>query len=901
MKRPLQLPLAIALALGGTNALALGLGPVHVNSKLNQPLDAEIPVLQGGPGEAEGLLVNLAAAEDFDRIGLNRSRLNVPLEFSLGKNSRGEPIIKVTSKEPVRDSFLDFLVEANWPKGRLLREYTILLDPPVTAPATARTTTTSPMPASPGTVTLSKRERPAERPAVAAAPAAPRASTPKPAAAPAATAKVADGQYGPVEAGQTLSEVAHSVGDGRNVNQMMLALWKSNPNAFYKDNINALKRGAILRIPSADEVKAIGSATEAASQVQSQVEDWRGGRASPTLVADAGSKPSASPAAPPKKASGATAGTTPPKSSSERLELVPPKAGKDSIAMADRPGGGGAGSAAATELKSELARAKEALTARDQETGELKSRVKELEDLKGKNDRLIGLKDSEIAELQQKLKQLQDGKPTGMASKTPATSPATAATAAAAGAAAAAGSAASGSTSPTTPADKISKQDIWGEAGTSKNPAATDAGKPEPVKPDAAKPATTASTTSTTPSTSTPSTSTSTSSTPLPLAPTTPTVASPPAGPATPASSTGTPSTSAAGSSTPPAGSSTTTTPPTPPATTPTPAKPVVATPAKPAVKPRPITQPEPWYSAPWVMPVALGGAALLLLLGFFGMRKRKVAPVDAGRGSIAGAFGDSPFGGPDDAAALSVHEAEENKLRELLQHDPHNVGLHLELLSLYYAERDVAKFEYAAADMHSYVTDPHQPEWLEAQAMGQELAPHNPLFSNATHGDEVDAAFADHPAVQHAHDDDDAFATPVYRTELPAPPHAADHLDSDLAFDLDDSHLGTPPAAPTHPAKHESFDFDLPPLDLDTPSHELPSHDGHDLHAHTPAAAPPAARLDDDYFPGEDAVGTKLDLAKAYMDMGDPEGARSMLEEVVAEGSDAQKAEAHRLMAEIR
>ncbi|HEY0230903.1 MAG TPA: fimbrial protein FimV, partial [Dokdonella sp.] len=108
MKRPLQLPLAIALALGGTNALALGLGPVHVNSKLNQPLDAEIPVLQGGAGEAEGLLVNLAAAEDFDRIGLNRSRLNVPLEFSLGKNAKGEPVIKVTSKEPVRDSFLDF-------------------------------------------------------------------------------------------------------------------------------------------------------------------------------------------------------------------------------------------------------------------------------------------------------------------------------------------------------------------------------------------------------------------------------------------------------------------------------------------------------------------------------------------------------------------------------------------------------------------------------------------------------------------------------------------------------------------------------------------------------------------------------------------------------------------------
>lgn len=301
-------------------------------------------------------------------------------------------------------------------------------------------------------------------------------------------------------------------------------------------------------------------------------------------------------------------------------------------------------------------------------------------------------------------------------------------------------------------------------------------------------------------------------------------------------------------------------------------------------------------------MPAALGGAALLLLLGFFGMRKRKVAPVDAGRGSIAGAFGDSPFGGPGDDGALSAHEAEESKLRELLQHDPHNVGLHLELLSLYYAERDIPKFEYAAADMHGYVTDPHQPEWLEAQAMGQELAPHNPLFASDAHYDDVGTAFGEAETTQHAHlHADDAFATPAYRSELPPPPHTPDHLDSDLAFDLDDTHLGAPPATPVHVAKHESFDFDLPPLDLDTPPPLQSVHNGHDLHAHTPAAAPPAARLDDDYFPGEDAVGTKLDLAKAYMDMGDPEGARSMLEEVVAEGSDAQKAEAHRLMSEIR
>ncbi|MDL1869947.1 fimbrial protein FimV, partial [Gammaproteobacteria bacterium PRO6] len=137
MKRPLQLSLAIALALTGTNVMALGLGPVRVTSKLNQPLQAEIPVIQGSAGEAEGLLVSLADQEDFDRLGISRSNLGVPLEFSVGKDAQGQVVIRVTSREPVRSTYLDFLIEANWPKGRMLREYTVLLDPPITAPAAA--------------------------------------------------------------------------------------------------------------------------------------------------------------------------------------------------------------------------------------------------------------------------------------------------------------------------------------------------------------------------------------------------------------------------------------------------------------------------------------------------------------------------------------------------------------------------------------------------------------------------------------------------------------------------------------------------------------------------------------------------------------------------------------------
>jgi len=135
MKRPLQLSLAIALALGATDAFALGLGTIRVNSGLNQPLDAEIPIIQSSPGEAEGLIIQLATDEDFERVGMNRSNIGVPVQFSLGKDSRGEPVVRITSKEAVSEPFLGLLLEANWPKGRLLREYNVLLDPPVMAPA----------------------------------------------------------------------------------------------------------------------------------------------------------------------------------------------------------------------------------------------------------------------------------------------------------------------------------------------------------------------------------------------------------------------------------------------------------------------------------------------------------------------------------------------------------------------------------------------------------------------------------------------------------------------------------------------------------------------------------------------------------------------------------------------
>ncbi|MBX3689029.1 FimV/HubP family polar landmark protein [Dokdonella sp.] len=872
MKRPLQLSLAITLALAGTNAIALGLGPVRVMSKLNQPLQAEIPVIQGSAGEAEGLLVSLADQEDFERLGISRSHLGVPLEFSVAKDAKGQVVIRVTSTEPVRSTYLDFLVEANWPKGRMLREYTVLLDPPMTAPVAAPTPKA--VAAAPAMPKPAKPSTSSSKPAAAAPVAAPHRPA---AAAPAPARAMAAGDYGPTQAGETLSSVAAKMrGGDADLNQMMLALLKHNPDAFYRDNINALKRGVILRAPSEDEIKAIGAASEAARQVHAQIEDWRGMTAStPRVAADTAAT------APAPKASKPVASASPkPAASSgprDQLELVPPKAGtgKDSGAVAGSPASGssnGSGrNAASAESARELARTKEALATSEQAASDLKSRVKDLEDLKAKNDRLISLKDSEIADLQKKLKELQAAKPTPGAAKpvaeaAPASAP-------------------------------IDKKDIWGDsakanadsapkataeshpatpvvdakssAATPPAPAIVDANKPTAPAAPADGKAATAST--------------------MPAAPA-PGDVVPGKATTSPLADTGTTSTTtapAAATATTPAAAPTTAK----PAATTTP-KPATPAPAKPAASaPKAATQ-HAWYEADWVMPAAIGGGVLVLLLGFLGLRKRKPAAKKtsaAAAPSIADSFGDSYAHG----GSGNVMESEIAHLQGQIAADPGNLGAHLELLSIYYAERNVERFEEGAERMHEYVADPQQSEWQEVQAMGEELAPHHPLWASSA------------PDASSAHDDQAGNAQHFAYDD-------ASFVDQDAPASRDDSFVpdagrpdfgfGMPPAhapeaaAPRDLADH-GFGFDaIPPLeDIPVASHPEPEQPAM---AHVSEPAPVPA---DDFFSNEDAVGTKLDLAKAYMDMGDPDGARSMLEEVLAEGNDAQRGEAQRLIADLR
>ena len=253
-----------AILLAPAAAWALGLGEIRLGSALNEPLSAEIDLVAATPEELAALNAGLASPEVFARYGLDRPAFLTSLEFSVGRGQDGRSVLLVRSRDAITEPFVSFLVDVNWPRGRLLREYTVLLDPPamlaakdspVAAPLAAPTTAPSAMPSAP------------------LAPTAPSAPTEAP--EPQATIPASTGSTYEVVSGDTLYEIAGAMsGGGREATQKsMIAIFRANPEAF-SGNINILRAGAILRVPSSDEVTGISTA-EAASEVSQQNAAWR--------------------------------------------------------------------------------------------------------------------------------------------------------------------------------------------------------------------------------------------------------------------------------------------------------------------------------------------------------------------------------------------------------------------------------------------------------------------------------------------------------------------------------------------------------------------------------------------------------------------------------------------------
>ena len=258
--------LAVASLAFSPAAWSLGLGDVTVESYLNQPLKARIDLISSERDDLSSVTAKLASAADYELIGASLEDLAVPVRFSV-EQAGGDAYIVASSDVPVNSPIMRLIVEVNWANGRMLREYTLFLDPPLVpeaAPAAA------PLPR------IDMRQR-------AATPAAPATPAPTAETAPAASPEPATtraqrvpaaGEYGPVARGETLWSIASdwAAGSGLDVNRVMIAIQRNNPDAFLNDNINLLKRGAILRMPEVSEVERIPTSTAYSEVVQQEAE-----------------------------------------------------------------------------------------------------------------------------------------------------------------------------------------------------------------------------------------------------------------------------------------------------------------------------------------------------------------------------------------------------------------------------------------------------------------------------------------------------------------------------------------------------------------------------------------------------------------------------------------------------
>ena len=792
-------------------AQAAGLGRLTVQSALGQPLRAEVEVVSVQRGEQESLNARIAPPDAFRAAGIEFSAVMADIRVAVERRD-GRAVLRLTSTQPVNEPFVELLLELQWANGRLVREYTFLLDP-VEYKA-------------PKAVAVAPPPVIAERPVPAApAPAKPAApAQPKPAAA-----------Y-EVKRGDTLSKVAreNKAGDVT-VNQMLVALYRANQSAFIRNNMFLMRSGHVLKIPERSAATAVdpAEATRLVREHSVEFDEYRRGLGA--AVAAAPAKPTPPPE---REAPGRIAPKPPaaaPKQPKDQIKLSKAEASKPATPS---------GRAAAEDDKVALNRALK----------ESQSRVADLEKQIADLKKLIELKNQQLALIEQK----SAGKP---AAATPAPAP------------------------------------VAPKPAPAAEPAKAAAA---PAKPAAETPKPAAE---------------------VAKAPVQPAPAAPPAAPKTP------------------------------PAT------------AKPKPPPPPPPPPEVSLLDEFLEnPVALGGLvgvlALLIGYGAWAWRRKKASQVrDEGFGSIAAASA-APAAAQEPSAPAAaaqasavepsleevdpIAEAEvylaygrdtqaEAILNEALAAEPDRLVLHAKLLEIHAQRKDKSAFERTALKIKG-LTGGSGPEWDKATSLGRSIDPENGLYGS---GPAVAAPETATPAASAASptlDFDIGGATSPGTTsdaaaqavdfdiggttsEQPAAGgfkpsdtvvlSAQDMQAAKMDFDINAAAQEQAPpkaaaAAPAAPAEPAPLDFDL---DFDLGEDKAkpaaaPAADIGSLSLDVGAAGTPAPGAEVD--PKWQEVATKLDLAKAYQEMGDKSGARELLDEVMKEGDAAQQEEAKRVLAKL-
>ena len=856
---------AAALSLAACFAAqAAGLGRLTVLSPLGQPLLAEIEIVSLQPGEEEGLSARLGSPEAFSQAGIEMSPALLGLRISIERRDR-RTLLRLTTPQPVNEPFLDLLIELQWASGRLVREYTFLLDPPEYKSRQA--IAAAPPPPPPQAAAPAEKPAPAIEekpiPPVAApgptiepvpAPAAevPKEEAAKPQDAKPEDVKPEDAKPEPatpaagtpeVKKGETLGAIARAnLQPGVTLNQMLIALYRANEDAFIRGNINLVRTGKILNIPAADSLGTVDR-DEANKLVQTHKEQWVEYRSRLAAVPSAAD------------------GTASQREVAGRIEPKPeapaPAAPADQLRLskADPSKPAASGSHAARE---------DDAVARERALKEAQSRSADLEKNVTDLQKLLELKNQQLAELEKK------------AGAKPAPVPPIA-------------------QAPEKPVAKAPEK----PAAEPAKPAPPPAPAPQATKPEAAKPAPEKKVEAAKPK---------------------PKAAPPP------------PETSmldefldnplylgALGAV-------------------------VLLLVLYAAWSWRKKKAAHAKFQDSVLGAAAAGGGAAAFT--------QSTATASAGAASHApvsqapagmGAEEVDPIAEADVYMAYGRDAQAEEILKEALQKDSKRPVVHAKLLEIYANRKDVKSFEQAALKLKG-LTNGSGPEWDKAAALGRSIDPQNGLYGG---GAGAAAAFAAAPAAAAAPMLDfdlggasqSQAATPDISLDGPGKDPTATGVDFDLGatqtlkmdkpggasadetfiagglgqekslgsmdFNLD---LGTeekmPQAAAPLPAAETSggLDFDLslgdkksepppsaPAMDLSSISLDLGATGDE-------AGLAPQGSTD----PKWQEVATKLDLAKAYEEMGDKDGARELLNEVMKDGDTAQKGQAQQLLAKL-
>ena len=391
-----QISLAVCMAFMPIVGYTAGLGKLNVNSGLGEPLKAEVELLSVTPDELSSLTAAIASEEAYNVQGITRLGIHSNIRVDVAKSDTGAPILKIRSSAPINDPYLDMLIQVDWASGRLLREYTLLLDPPEYKQASNAVSDFSPVVRPNANAGNASRDtnttKPLARNVKKSQKKYANAAKPEDAAPADAEQKEAGVAELTTKRGDTLAAIAQKMQvEGVSLDQMLVGLFENNKSAFANGNMNQLKVGQIIKAPSVEKLTAI-DAKQAKQALKVHASNWNAYRNS--LAGNVKTAAAAEENEPKQSASGKIASaedkSTPVKPGVQ--DVVKLSAGEKSVANGQKSG--------TAEADAKVVALQEEAIARENALKESQARAAALEKQIADMQKLLALKSQTMVELQ---------------------------------------------------------------------------------------------------------------------------------------------------------------------------------------------------------------------------------------------------------------------------------------------------------------------------------------------------------------------------------------------------------------------------------------------------------------------------------------------------------------------